>query len=404
MRLVLGLVVVVVLAAAAAGVLLREPGYLLLRYGAWTVETTPAVAVVALALLYAAVAVVWRLVRGTRRLPRRFAAWRRSVRRRRARRALVQGLVELAEGHWDTAERLLLQGVADSEAPLLHYLGAARAAQAQGARDRRDRYLKAAGEARPASPLAVALTQAELQRADGQLEQALASYVHARQLAPRHPLVLRRLAELYRELADWESLVRLLRDLRRHRALGDEALSALEREAWRRLLAASPEAWARLPRGLRQEPELVAAHAEALLAAGRTAEAEAALRRAASGRPDPRLAELYGRLSGEGAETRLRTLERWLGSAPEDPVLLLAAGRQAAAARLWGKARSYLEAAVARGAGAEARLELAALLEALGETETAREHYRRGLEERLGHGPALPAAPAPRPLPAADAG
>jgi HemY protein len=64
---------------------------------------------------------------------------------------------------------------------------------------------------------------------------------------------------------------------------------------------------------------------------------------------------------------------------------------------IWGKARSYLENAIANGAAPEAYAELGHLLEQLGEHEAAREVYRKGLRSLLPHDsrPPIPrAAPA----------
>mgnify|MGYP000727120986 CR=1 FL=1 len=47
------------------------------------------------------------------------------------------------------------------------------------------------------------MTQAELQLADQQLEQALATLKHLRSVAPKHTYVLRLLRRLYEQLGDY---------------------------------------------------------------------------------------------------------------------------------------------------------------------------------------------------------
>ena len=59
-------------------------------------------------------------------------------RRRAASRKLTRGLMHLVGGEWSKGERLLTQSVRGSDTPLVSYLMAARAAQQQGHRDRRD--------------------------------------------------------------------------------------------------------------------------------------------------------------------------------------------------------------------------------------------------------------------------
>jgi HemY protein len=70
---------------------------------------------------------------------------------------------------------------------------------------------------------------------------------------------------------------------------------------------------------------------------------------------------------------------------------LLTLGRLSLRARLWGKARGYLEACIAREGPAQAYRELGQLLERMREPERALEVYRGGLSGTGG--------PEPVPLP-----
>lgn len=81
-------------------------------------------------------------------------------------------------------------------------------------------------------------------------------------------------------------------------------------------------------------------------------------------------------------------------------MLLLALGRLSLRNRLWGKARSYLEASIGASPRSAAYGELGRLLEQLGEQEAAREHYRKGLELLVPVDPGLP-GPGTRGLPSA---
>ena len=129
--------------------------------------------------------------------PERVAEWRRKRRLQRAHRSLTRGLVELAEGRWKVAERHLTKHAEQSETPLINYLAAARAAQLQDEHARRDDYLHLAHESMPSADVAVGLTQAELQLAHQQYEQALATLMHVRSLSPKHNYVLKLLKKLY---------------------------------------------------------------------------------------------------------------------------------------------------------------------------------------------------------------
>lgn len=66
----------------------------------------------------------------------------------------------------------------------------------------------------PEAKIAVELTQAELQLANHQWEQALATLKHLQDIAPRHPYVLKLIMQLYQEVKDWPQLITILPDLK----------------------------------------------------------------------------------------------------------------------------------------------------------------------------------------------
>ncbi|HMT81472.1 MAG TPA: heme biosynthesis protein HemY, partial [Azonexus sp.] len=90
----------------------------------------------------------------------------------------------------------------------------------------------------------------------------------------------------------------------------------------------------------------------------------------------PELLVIYGRLTGSEQTARIAKAEGWLRQHPEDARLLEALGRMCLRQRLWGKAQSYLEAALAVDPSQQAHLELARLFDQLQRTDEANKHYR----------------------------
>ncbi|HEX7036580.1 MAG TPA: heme biosynthesis HemY N-terminal domain-containing protein [Pseudomonadales bacterium] len=370
----------------------RDPGYVLVAYQNLALETSLWFALLVLVALYAllalAVFVVTRLLRGSGRLK----GWNARRRTRAARDQTVRGLLLMAEGRWAEARKLLEAAAPRVPAPLINYLHAARAAHAMGDARGRDALLRAAHESTPGSRLAVGLTQAELQRADGQWEACLATTLQLYRQAPRHPQVLRQLVDCYRHLRDWQAILELVGDLRKQRVMPDAELRALEREAWQGRLAAgrdAPEAlWKSVPRELRRDPALAEAFALAFARAGRGSEAEALLREVLDQVWSTELVGLYGKLMNADPPTQLLAAERWLKERPNDPDLLLALGRISLMNRQWAKAREYLEASLRLKRSAETQGELGRLCAALGDAERGGELLTQALEN-------LPALPMP---------
>ena len=400
MKLLLQACLFLVLGGLAAWVIHRDPGYAFLAWGNWSLETSLAMLIIlgaaALGLLY----YLLRFLLGLFHVPGRIAVWRRDRRRSLARRHLTRGLLEFAEGHWDKAEKLLMRDAELSDTPLLNYLSAARAAQRQGAYERRDAYIRLAHRHMPTADVAVGLTQAELQLAHQQFEQALATLRHLREAAPRHTHVLRLLARLHEQLGDWEQLRLLLPDLRKARTASPEALNALEGRVWRALLEAAAHAlevsrldtvWQKMPRPLHQDPVMVVAYAGLLHQRQRDEEAEALLRSLLKKNWNEEAVALYGLLETNDAAAALTRAEAWLKGRELNSVLLLTLGRLSLRDRLWGKARSYLEASIANGAGMDAQRELGRLLDALGHEQQAADIYRQAVLAQPGTPPvALP--------------
>ena len=387
MRLLVYLLLGLIGAVALGLLLVQEPGYVLIGYREWTLETTLSLLVFGLLLGFVALYLLLRFFAGLRRAPQRVRQWEQRRKALRARNALNRGLIELAEGNWNGAEKRLLQHAGDSDSPLLNYLAAARAAQKQGAHERRDHYLRLAHQGMPAADIAVGLTQAELQIAHRQMEQALATLTHLRTLAPRHTYVLELLMRLYERVQDWEHLRDLLPELRKRAVLDNDAADRLEIRLHTELLAQATrsgdiellrEAWTRVPRRLLHDADLVLAYASRLHLLGEDEEAEALLRTTLKKAWDDRLVDLYGRLQGD-LPAQLGTAEDWLRERDRNPVLLLALGRLAMHSTLWGKARGYLEASIGRGPTIEAYQLLGMLAEQLNDPALTTECYRQGL-------------------------
>lgn len=367
----------------------QDNGYILLRYADWSIEGSLVLFALLGLLLYFLAYLVLLALRQFWRLPRRVRDWSGRRQAALARRSLTQGLLELAEGKWKAAEKHLTQHAALSETPLLNYLSAARAAQLQGAQERRDEYLHQAHKSMPSASLAIGLTQADLQLAHQEFEQALATLTHIRSLTPHHPYVLTLLQRLYTELKDWPQLEALLPELREHKILTPDALDDLTYRVYRERLAAMPKSedleafWQALPKAVRNHSLVRKEYLRLLVGQGQGEHALTLIANSLSKLWDDELCLLFGSIAGSQPANQLATAEGWLNEHPDNPQLLLALARLSLRNRLWGKARSYLEASIAIRPSAQAYQELGVLLEQLGETDNALASYRTGLELTL---------------------
>jgi len=399
----LGFVILVLFVAATLALLaLDNPGYVLIARAPWSVEMTLVVFIALLLISVLSLYALWHLLVRIWKTPREVTASLRRRNARRAREALVNGLINLSEGSWTKAEKQLLSGLRDAETPLLNYLAAACAAQEQGQTEKRDEYLSLAHQCAPEQGLAIGMLQAQLQFQARQYERALASLAQLRVNSPKHPHALYLMAQVYRELRDWESLANLIPDLRRTKAANARDIEAFEWQAHRELLRLSPparaggalkQAWNAVPNHLRHKSEIVALYARQLIAQDAMDESEALISTALERDWSDELARLYGLTRSSNPAAQLETAETWLQVHADNPDLLLTLGRLARRNKLDGKARVYLERAVALQSPLAAYYELGQLLEQLGERDRALECYRQALEQR-GEETANPVTPA----------
>jgi HemY protein len=307
----------------------------------------------------------------------------------KARHSLEQGLIELSEGRFAKAEKILLHKVEHNENALLTYLAAARAAQYQGADDRRDDYIRRAHKSAPDADIAIGLTQAELQMDHNQFEQALATLNRLNELSPHHSYVLKLLAKTHCKLGEWDNLRELLPELRKAGAMADEKLLSLEIETWCGLISdrsktgnidVLTQLWDEIPRNMKLIAEIIEHYARELVKLHASGEAEQVLRDYLNNHWIESTVILYSELDVMASDKQISIAEEWLQDHQHNAYLLYALGKMCISKNLWGRARSYLEASLAVKPMPVTYLKLAQLLEDhLDDRQQAQEYYRQGL-------------------------
>jgi HemY protein len=390
-----GLVVIValILSALAANFLLQDPGSVVITFRGKIVEMSVFVLGGLVALLFAAIWLAAKLLRAPRKLGEVAGRYRAG----RAGQRLTRGVIEVAEGNFAKGERMLARAAGASEAPLLNYLQAARAAHLLGQDERRDTWLRQAYETLPGAANAVLLTQAELQLDQKQYEQALATLRKIEENSPNHSHALVLLGRLYYRLEDWDALAGLLPRLQKHGRLAPDTLEEWSIRVYRERLDACADgtalenAWRDVPKEYRQNVDLLESWFANLIRVGLHDKAEKELAATLKRDWQAPLVRLYGRIESSDPARQLRKAEDWLANHGEDADLLLTAAQLCLRNELWGKARSYLETAIAIRPSPEAFNEYGRLLTQLGEEEAAAQAYRDGLSLVSGDG--LPAIP-----------
>jgi len=361
---------------------LPDPGYVLIGFGKYSVETTALVFLVVLGLTYVAL----RILVGVWHVPARVYDWEHRHHDQRLHKLFDEAIIELTDGRVERAERRLARLLKSRQAPLQAYLSAARAASQLGFDDRRDQYLKLAQQRHPEARMAVSLAQAELQLSRSQLDQAQTTLTRLQALAPRNEQTLQLLMKLYLQQQDWQRLRDLLPALRRSKLLSGNQWQQLAVKVYREQVVEFASAddvdilktgWTQLPQAVQQDEGLMTIYIEQLVRLDAHKQAEQLIAAQIKRGWNQRLVYLFGDLQAADVTNQQDLAERWLEQHPQDPVLLLTLGKISLRNQLWGKARSYLEASIKQQATPEAYRLLGSLLE---EANEASDCYRKGIE------------------------
>jgi HemY protein len=389
-RWIVGLILVAAIAAFAWHWVADDPGYVLIHLRGTTLQLTAVSAVVILLLAWAVIAALVTLIRWP------FGALNRRH-RRLSRRRLADGLVALIEGRHGEAERDLHRAARYPSVRGPSLLAAAEAAERHG---ESTRALETLDQAAQETPRAARVLRARLLRRAGRATEAAALLAPEASSASLTPSGWVEYAEASLESGDARNAVRAIEPLQKSGELGARAFSDLESRLVAAYVASAPDGaslsalWSQLPKGQRRLSAAVDAYARRASGFGQSMaamdEIETALRREWS----PSLIATYGGMGAEDLEQRLRRAEGWVDTHPNDAALLTAVGRMCVRARLWGKAKPFLERALAIEPNANAWEALGDVYVGEAHPELAQRCYRNALA--LARGEATEALPESR--------
>ncbi len=372
--------------AAAAGVAMlasANNGYVLMVVPPWRVQLSLNLVIVGLLVAFLVAYLILRLIGKTLELPGRVGAYRERRRRDKAGRALRDALRALFEGRFSQALKYAGTAFSAGERTAMAALVAARAAHAMRDDTRYRIWIGRAAEQDADSRVARLMTEAELAVEGRRFDEAAQLLELLRRSGHRHIAVLRLSLRVATALGQWDEVLRLARQLQKHKALSEEQAAPVIRRAHTerlRELGLDGEAlaayWRQIPAGELEDRRLVEKAVPMLAAAGQGPLARKTLERLLDAEWDGALARLYGHCADGDAVSCLARAEGWLREHPKDAGLLHALGRLCLAAQLWGKAQSYLEASLNLAPTVETHLALAGLQERLERGDEAQRHYR----------------------------
>lgn len=373
----------VLLAVVVAGILgtliARDAGYVMVSYGQHSIQTG---LWVFLGLVAAGLAVLfygYRTLRFALAAGGLVRAWRSERQKSRARRLTSQGMAYFNAGQMDRALRFLTNNANVVENPAINYLYAARAANALGKDDERERLLRQAAEADPAWQPAAMIARAEMQLDAGDF----AGVLETLEAAGSSDTVDRLKSRALHALRDWRELEALMPAMKKR--LSADELHALQVQiALDRLKDAADDnelvsVFKKQPQPVRHDKSVISLYCDKLEAEDA---AESAIREALNREWLPHLVSLYGSLGNDTLSKRIRTAEAWLRQHADDPLLQLCLGKLYEASGELDKARTAFRKSVDLDGPAEASHHLGRVLAFDGNYKESSEQLSRALSLR----------------------
>jgi HemY protein len=332
-----------------------------------------------------------RVAQRVRDFPERVRAYRERRSELGALRGLREALKALFEGRFARAERAAQRAQSVPPVAALAALVGARAAHRMQEYQRREQWLE---RAEPDAELATArlVLSAEMWSEQRDNARALQVIEQLHETGARHIHAMRIALVAHLQSSHWDDAIRIVRALDKHRGLPAPASLAYKVLAYRGLLRESAadyqsltRVWNAIPAGDRAAPELAQEAAACFNRLGRGSEAAHVLEHALKAQWTERLLDEYARCVDINVAAAIAQVETWMQQHGRSAAALRCLGRICLRARLWGKARNYLEESQRLEANADTALALGELAEAMGDAAAAAQCFREaamGLAER----------------------
>ncbi len=311
-----------------------------------------------------------------------------SVRKiRRSRRFTNEGIIKLLEGDWKGAEKKVTRWANHHDMPLLCYLVASEAAQGQGDREKRDKYLELASQQEDAH-LAVELTRAKQFIRDNEFEAAFDTLSTLKGQFANNPIVLNLLKTTYMQLKLWQPLIDLMPQLSKARLVTDNEKIELIKTAQCGLLNEVAQQqgseglishWNSLPRKVKQDPHLIACFARELISRKADNEAFTVLKETLKKTPSPELYELLPELNVPDIHPLVVFLEDAVKKDPDNAAAHSALAHFYFRQEKWQDSQEQFEAALKLRSDVSDYAFLADTLEKQNQTKAAHEVSRKAL-------------------------
>ncbi|OGT29970.1 MAG: hypothetical protein A3E87_09545 [Gammaproteobacteria bacterium RIFCSPHIGHO2_12_FULL_35_23] len=382
--------VIILFLAVCLGLILKaDPGYILIAYKKWTVETSLWFGII-LTLVF--IFIFYKIIKFFYLVSKthgHLLRWYKQKKFIKAHSLTGSGLLALEEAEWQDAEELLLRGVESSTIPVVNYINAARSADKRQHYVDRNNYLeKALAIAEENELLAVHLLQVKFNLHDKKYEQASQLLEKLHHQHPKHQYILELLQRVYKLQEKWPELFDLLPKLNKRNVLDKEEAQILECLLYENLFKQKDKdiddikkLWRLTAKPLRHNTKIVYFYTKRLIKEGLVEEAEEIIADNLKKEFNVQLIELYGGLNKASPQKSLQKAQAWLQQYGESTELLTALAQIAISCEQLALAKSYAYRSLQLTENAKTYILLAAIEERLNNLPASQHAIAKAIEQ-----------------------
>ena len=322
-------------------------------------------------------------------VPRRIRAFRLRRAREKSQKALEESICLLFEGDFDKAVKraaLAHQKGSKGHFGAVSALLAACAAQRLGDAEQQKKWQEQAEQDDPRTQSASLMLSAGTSIEAGHFDEAIEFLGRLPESVATHVATLRMELRARQGKGQWNEVLRVTRLLEKQKAMVENEAQGIKCQAHNENIALQAATLEQLQNYFKSipnselSPQFDGHVARRMLDLGAGEEAAKFIVKRLAKSWDLSLVELYGQIREGDAVARIERVDGWLAQHPDEPRLLLTLGRMCLEQRLWGKAQTYLDAALSVAVMAEDKrrihLELARFCEETERDDDAAVHYR----------------------------
>ena len=364
------------------------PGYVLIAYNDYTLETSFWLALVIMialvTLIYGAIRLsvilfLYSIKLGL--LPETYS-------RKRAIKLENTGTQAFLDQHWSMAGTHLVKAAKNSATPFIDHIMAARAYIASANFSEAEQCLQQAKSLSDADPFSLSLLEFDIVAAKNDPQKTNTLLQNLLDSSSNKAPVLVRAITHYSNTDNWQALEQWLPKIKKQKLLTDEAFLQLQATTTVGLMQSTDSKltehqlktfWKSAAK-VHHKPEVIQAYCAALLNIGETRDVEKLIKYQLRDTWDEKLVRLYGQIKTSHPAKQLAFLEGFLPKHKDSAALQLSLSQLAVSSQLTGKAKDYLEHSLQIAPSVEAYKLLAEINEELHDENTAKHHLKLGLE------------------------